>query len=118
MQQGLLKKFYRLAYHLHAQKKALQIPSSTKIGKGVVIGQENRGKRKGVPTIGSRVWIGVNAVVGNITVGDDVMIAPNSFVNRDIPSHSIVVGNPCVIHPRAWATEGYIENISSTEANS
>lgn len=79
--------------------------------KGVTIGQENRGKRKGVPTIGSRVWIGINAtVVGNVTIGNDVLIAPNSYVNCDVPSHSVVYGNPCIIKPRENATEGYINH--------
>ena len=88
------------------------IGKNCNLHKGVTIGQENRGKRKGVPTIGNRVWIGVNAtVVGNITVGDDVLIAPNSFVNCDIPSHSVVFGNPCVIKPRECATEGYINRM-------
>lgn len=82
------------------------------IHKGVVIGQENRGKRKGVPHIGNKVWIGINAaIVGNITIGDDVLIAPNSYVNCDVPSHSIVFGNPCIIKHRDNATEGYINNI-------
>lgn len=44
-----------------------------------------------MPTIGDEIWIGVNAtIVGRINVGDDVLIAPNSFVNCDIPSHSVV----------------------------
>ena len=38
------------------------------------------------------------------------MIAPNSFVNVDVPSHSVVFGNPCIIKHRDWATEGYINN--------
>ncbi|MCQ2570203.1 MAG: hypothetical protein MJ139_04850 [Limosilactobacillus sp.] len=29
------------------------------IHKGVTIGRENRGPRKGFPSIGNRVWIGV-----------------------------------------------------------
>lgn len=79
------------------------------IHKGVTIGQENRGLRKGTPTIGDCVWIGVNAtIVGNITVGDDVLIAPNTYVNCDIPSHCVVFGNPCIIKHRDNATEGYI----------
>lgn len=87
------------------------IGKNCNIHRGVLIGQENRGKRKGVPTIGNNVWIGINAVVvGKITIGDDVMIAPNSFVNCDIPSHSIVFGNPCVIKHRENATESYINN--------
>jgi serine O-acetyltransferase len=87
------------------------IGKNCNIHKGVTIGQENRGKRKGVPKIGDCVWIGVNAtVVGNITIGDDVLIAPNTFVNCDIPSHSIVYGNPCVIKPCEEATMHYINN--------
>lgn len=76
---------------------------------GVVIGMDMRGGRKGTPTIGNRVCIHSNScVVGKITIGDDVVIAPNTFVNFDVPSHSIVIGNPAVIHPRENATEGYI----------
>ena len=91
------------------------INSNTVIGNdfvvspGVVIGADMRGSRKGVPTIGNRVCIHSNAVVvGNIKIGDDVVIAPNSFVNFDVPDHSIVVGNPGVIKHRNNATEGFI----------
>ena len=77
---------------------------------GVLIGQTNRGGRRGAPVIGNEVWIGINvAIVGNITIGDDVLIAPNSYVNRDVPSHSIVIGNPCIIKHKDNATEGYID---------
>ncbi len=75
----------------------------------VTIGRDVRGKRKGSPTIGSRVCIRANScVVGNITIGDDVLIAPNTFVNFDVPSHSIVVGNPASVHHRDNATEGHL----------
>lgn len=78
---------------------------------GVTIGMEFRGKRRGNPVIGDDVWIGSNAcVVGNITIGNDVLIAPLSFVNIDVPSHSIVIGNPAKIILRENATEGYINN--------
>lgn len=80
---------------------------------GVVIGQENRGKREGAPTIGDDVWIGINAsIVGGIKVENDVMIAPGAFVNRDVPSHSVVFGNPCIIKHKDHATEGYINHKS------
>ena len=70
---------------------------------------ENRGRRKGVPTIGDCVSIGINAtVVGNIKIGNDVIIAPNSFVNFDVPDHSVVIGNPGIIHQKNEATEGYV----------
>ena len=86
--------------------------NNVNLHKGVSIGKENRGKRKGAPVIGSCVWIGINAtVVGRVSVGNDVLIASNAFVNVDVPSHSIVIGNPCRIIPHENATEGYLQNI-------
>lgn len=76
---------------------------------GVTIGRNATGKKAGVPVIGNRVRIGANAsIVGNVRIGDDVLIAPNAFVNIDIPDHSVVVGNPCTIHRKENATEGYL----------
>ncbi|WP_233448399.1 serine O-acetyltransferase [[Clostridium] innocuum] len=76
---------------------------------GVTIGRDIRGKRKGVPTIGNRVAIRANStVVGNIKIGDDVLIAPNTFVNFDVPSNSIVIGNPAEIIFRDNASEGHV----------
>lgn len=127
----ILLKYYR-------EKYGLEIQSETKIGKGlylghafnitinpravigdncnihkgVVIGRTNRGIRKGCPTLGNRVWVGINAaIVGKVSIGDDVLIAPNSYVNVDVPSHSVVFGNPCIIKHRDNATDGYINNI-------
>lgn len=97
-------------YNITINSKTI-IGKNCNIHKGVTIGQENRGKRKGTPTIGDCVWIGVNStIVGNITIGNDVLIAPNSYVNCDVPSHSIVFGNPCQIKPHENPTEGYINN--------
>lgn len=88
------------------------IGENVNIHKGVTIGQENRGERKGVPTIGNFVWIGVNStIVGNIKIGNNVLIAPNTYVNGDVPDNSVVLGNPCKIIPRENATEGYINAI-------
>ena len=88
-----------------------KIGDNVNIAAGITIGQTNRGVRKGCPTIGNNVWIGTNAViVGKIHIGDDVLIAPNAYVNTDVPSHSIVIGNPAQIIPRDNATEGYINN--------
>ena len=99
------------AYNITINPKA-KIGCNCNIHKGVVIGRTNRGNNAGTPTIGNQVWIGINAaIVGNITIGDDVLIAPNSYVNVDVPSHSVVFGNPCIIKHRDWATEGYINNV-------
>jgi serine O-acetyltransferase len=77
---------------------------------GVTIGREFRGTRNGVPKIGNECWIGTNVViVGKIIIGDNVLIAPNSFVNFDVPSNSIVIGNPGKIVSNFNATKGYIK---------
>ena len=94
------------------------INSKAKIGKncniahGVTIGQVNRGKLAGYPTIGNIVWIGTGSViVGNISIGSNVLIAPNSFINIDVPDNSVVIGNPCKIISKENPCEGYINNI-------
>ena len=52
-------------------------------------------------TVGSDVWIGAGVqVMPGVTIGSDVVIGGGSVVVRDIPDHSVAVGNPCrVIRP-------------------
>lgn len=88
------------------------IGQNCNIHKGVTIGQENRGIRKGTPTIGNNVWIGINStIVGSIHIGNDVLIAPNTYLNSDVPDHSIVIGSPAKIISRNNATDCYINNV-------
>ena len=130
--------FYSLLKNRYSYKYGFQIPSTTEIGEGfyighcgtivingkakigkncnithnVTIGQANRGKLKGYPLIGDNVWIGTGSViVGNINIGSNVLIAPNSFVNIDVPENSLVVGNPCKIVYKDNPCEGYINNV-------
>ena len=132
-----LRLFYTLRLLCLSCKTQIQIPARTSIGEGfyighfgriiihpdaklgkninistgVTIGIENRGKRKGVPEISDHCWIGANAViVGNVKIGSDVLIAPLTYVNFDVPDHSIVIGNPGRIIPKENATKDYIQN--------
>lgn len=132
-----IKIFYRIFFKISKNRRHIELSDNVQIGgglyfghpygitinekvvigenvnihKGVSIGQENRGKRKGTPIIGNNVWIGINStIVGAIHIGNDVLIAPNSYINCDIPDHSIVVGNPCIIKPCNNATRDYINN--------
>lgn len=102
--------FLQHAYCITINCKAI-IGNNCNIHKGVTIGEIPSGKRKGVPQIGDRVWIGINSsIVGGITIGDDVLIAPNSFINVDIPSNSVVFGNPCIIKHKEKASIEYIQS--------
>lgn len=75
------------------------IHSNTKIGDCCSISQNvTIGRNFGdinVPVIGNNVYIGAGSVIfGQITIGDNVIIGSNSVVNKDIPSNTIVAGNP------------------------
>ncbi len=132
-----LKLYYTVKLKLMSYKTHIQIPARTKIGEGfyighsgrviihpeaqlgkninvgtgVTIGYENRGERRGAPTFEGNCWIGTNSVVvGNVKIGEDVMIAPLTFVNFNVPAHSIVIGNPAKIISKEHATDGYICN--------
>lgn len=86
-----------------------KIGQNCNIAHNVTIGQTNRGDKKGCPIIGNQVWIGTGSVVvGKVYIGNNVLIAPLTYVNFDVPDNSIVVGNPGKVISRVNATEGYI----------
>ena len=90
------------------QSSFLLIGKNVNLHKGCTIGRTS-GKNGGSPKIGDQVFVGINAtIVGNVVIGNDVLIAPNSFVNFDVPSHSVVIGNPGKIYTKEYATGNYI----------
>jgi len=134
----LLYFFSRIMLRHYSYKFGFQIPYQTKIGRGlffshfgtvvinenvvigehcninhnVTIGRQNRGTKKGSPKLGDFVWIGTGSVlVGNITIGNNVLIAPNAYINFDVPSHAIVLGNPGTIILKENPTVDYINKI-------
>ncbi len=47
-------------------------------------------------TIEDNCWLAANVVVcGGVTIGEGSVIGAGSVVTRDIPPHSLAVGNPC-----------------------
>ena len=52
------------------------------------------------PVIGDRVHFGPGAaVVGNITIGDDVIIGPNCVITNDVPSNRTLFVSPPRVFP-------------------
>ena len=48
--------------------------------------------------IGNHVWIGVNVIIlKGVTIGNNVIIAAGSVVNKDIPSDCLIAGNPAKV---------------------
>jgi acetyltransferase-like isoleucine patch superfamily enzyme len=82
----------------------LTIGDNCQIGPGVKIYShdtlkklmnENAESEKSSVIIGNNVAVGSNTVVSmGVNIGEYVIIAPNSYVIKDIPSYSKVYGNP------------------------
>jgi serine O-acetyltransferase len=65
---------------------------------GVTVGVGGSGDRRGVPRIGSHVFISSGAkIYGRIAIGDYVVIRPNATVSRPVPPFSAVGGVPGVV---------------------
>lgn len=101
-------------------KYGIQIPYSTKIGKGFKIEHFNgivinnnssigdyckirHGVTLGVsdtgsPTLGNNVFIGAGAIIiGGITIGNNTVIGANAVVTKNVPDNAIVAGIPAKI---------------------
>jgi serine O-acetyltransferase len=84
------------------------IGKNCNISHGVTLGQANRGKSKGCPTLGDNIYIGPGAkIVGAVKIGNNVAIGANCVVTKDIPDNSVVVGIPGKVISQEGAT-GYI----------
>lgn len=62
---------------------------------GVIVGNNNKG---GMAVIGNNVDLTVGCkVIGDIVIGDNAVIAPNSVVVKDVPANAVVSGIPATI---------------------
>jgi serine O-acetyltransferase len=119
-------------------KHGISIPFRTQIGSGLYIGHfggivvtagsvigrncnlypgasllaGGRGKNLEVPTIGDNTFVGPGAkVIGGVRIGNNVLIAANSVVVRDIPDKAVVFGS----HGGIISYEGSIHNILNAD---
>ncbi len=111
-----------IAYFFYRILTSIEISPRAEIGTGlyfphpqcVVIGNIKLGKNctvyqgvtigaklpfhKEYPKIGNNVYIGAGStILGGITIGNNVIIGAKTMVLKDIPSNSIVIGNPAKI---------------------
>jgi serine O-acetyltransferase len=90
----------------------VKIGKNCTVGHSVTIGRSYKRGKIGRPTLKDNVWIGSGAViVGEINIGNDVLIAPNAFVNFNVPDNSLVIGNPGEIIWKENPTKYYIDYI-------
>lgn len=62
------------------------------------IGNKEHGRNDLVPIIGDNVSLGANVnIVGDIKIGNNVVVGAGSVVVKDVPDNCIVAGNPAKI---------------------
>jgi len=83
------------------------IGNNSVLGQGITIGGRSRNPQ--VPVIGNRVYIAAGArVLGPITIGNNVIIAPNAVVIKDVGDNCIVGGIPAKILKEGINYDDYI----------
>lgn len=73
-----------------------KIGNNCKINSGVVVGSKNTNDE--IAIIGDNTTLTVGCkVIGKIKIGNNVVVAPNSVVIKDVPDNCVVSGIPAVI---------------------
>jgi serine O-acetyltransferase len=74
---------------------AKKIGDNFSVRNNVTIGNNKRGDR---PQIGDNVSINANAVViGDIKLGNNVVVGAGTVLTKSVPDNCVVVGNPAYI---------------------
>ena len=90
--------------------RRVKIGRDCNISQGVTLGISNRGENAGCPVIGDRVFIGPGAkIFGAVRIGNDVAVAANAVVTKDVPDGVTVGGVPARVINHAGSA-GYINN--------
>jgi serine O-acetyltransferase len=86
---------------------AVRIGDNFIVNQGVSVGLDWR--RVGRPVIGDNVFLGSGAkVLGDITLGNNVVVAANALVDRSVPDNCTVVGVPARVISRE-GTSSYLQ---------
>ncbi|MEZ5534276.1 MAG: acyltransferase [Thiolinea sp.] len=67
--------------------------------------------------IGAKCFIGCGSIImPDVTIGDEVIVASGAVVTKDVPSHSLVAGNPAKIIRSGIRTKSYGRLINNESA--
>ena len=74
----------------------VEVGNDLLIFQGTTLG--DNGTDKGQPRLGDRIRLGAGAkVLGAVRIGDDVTVAANAVVVRDVAAHTVVAGVPAKV---------------------
>jgi serine O-acetyltransferase len=91
-----------------------------RIGERCSVGQQTKVGRatdRDGPQIGNGVWIGAHAkIFGAIRIGDGATIAPGARVIKDVPSRTLVVGDPARVVFRNYDNSAILPGVLGDSA--
>ena len=65
------------------------------------LGNKIDGRNDLIPSIGDSVTLVANVcIIGDVTIGDNVVVGAGCVITKSVPSNSVVVGNPMRIIPK------------------
>jgi len=82
-----------------AHPKGIHVNEESYVASGAIIFSHDFSRSFKTDTyVGKRCFIGANAIImPGVVVGDEVIVGSGAIVTKDIPSHTIVAGNPAKI---------------------
>lgn len=106
----LLTKVYKMDIHKEAKisfgakldktnPKGVHVGPESYIASGAIVFSHDFSRSLHKDTfIGKKVFVGANAIIMcGIKIGDEVIVGAGAVVTKDVPSNSIVAGNPAKI---------------------
>ena len=76
----------------------LRMGKGCTVNAGVVVGNKSPILQQERPSIGDNVVLCVGCkVIGGVIIGDNVVVAPNAVVVKDVPDNAIVTGVPASV---------------------
>lgn len=92
----------RISYGARLDKtypEGIHIDEESYVASGAIIFSHDFSRNLKTDTyIGKRCFIGANAIImPGITVGDEVVVGSGAIVTKDLPSNTIVAGNPAKV---------------------
>lgn len=82
-----------------ANPRGVHIGENTYLAGGAIVFAHDFARAyHGQTHIGKNCFIGANAIIMcGVTIGDEVIVGAGAIVTHDVPSNSIVVGNPAKV---------------------